>query len=378
MRIAIFTDSFLPGTGGTEQAVKRLATALSKTDEVMVCAPDYHTDFDDSAFPFKVARAKSLKLTSNDFWARPFYSRKFKEKLEEFKPEVIHCNHWGMMSGYANHYAKKHNIPVVYTIHTKFKYCFDYSFKLGFISNLIIKNSLRRLNRANLVTTVSNSMAEELKKYGCKKEIKVIRNGGEKLPVVNVNMDKAIKTKDFNFLFIGLVIKYKNIGFTLKALSLVKRVRSDFKFYVVGSGPSKGGFVRQAKRLGIEDNVIFTGRITDFCKKREILSKTDLLLFPSIFDSDGLVTLEAKAEGVPTLVLEGTGASERITDGVTGFTSKPTPEDFAKKILALISSPEKLVEVGSSQIPICKSWEEIASEYKIEYQKLVEQKLNKN
>ena len=85
MRIAIFTDSFLPGTGGTEQAVKRLATALSKTDEVMVCAPDYHTNFDDSSsFPFKVARAKSIKLTSNDFWARPFYSRKFKKTLEEF------------------------------------------------------------------------------------------------------------------------------------------------------------------------------------------------------------------------------------------------------------------------------------------------------
>ena len=139
MRIAIFTDSFLPGTGGTEQAVKRLATALSKTDEVMVCAPDYHTNFDDSSsFPFKVARAKSIKLTSNDFWARPFYSRKFKKTLEEFQPDVIHCNHWGMMSGYANHYAKKHNVPLVYTVHTKFKYCHDYSFKLGFISNLII------------------------------------------------------------------------------------------------------------------------------------------------------------------------------------------------------------------------------------------------
>lgn len=63
LRIALFTDSFVPGIGGTENVVLRLATEFSKTDEVLVVAPDYHKPFDDSALPFKVVRSRGLKVS---------------------------------------------------------------------------------------------------------------------------------------------------------------------------------------------------------------------------------------------------------------------------------------------------------------------------
>ena len=65
MRIAIFTDSFLPGVGGTEKAVLGLATALAENNEVVVCAPYYSRKYKDD-FRFQVLRANSIKITNND------------------------------------------------------------------------------------------------------------------------------------------------------------------------------------------------------------------------------------------------------------------------------------------------------------------------
>ena len=121
MKIAIFTDSFLPGIGGTENAILRLAVALSKKHEVMVFAPSYGDKKFDETLPVKVARTKSLKVSKNDRWAFPDISPKFKKALKDFAPDVLHCQTVGTTCGYANRYAKKYDVPLIYTVHTKFR-----------------------------------------------------------------------------------------------------------------------------------------------------------------------------------------------------------------------------------------------------------------
>mgnify|MGYP002728972828 FL=1 len=69
------------------------------------------------------------------------------------------------------------------------------------------------------------------------------------------------------------------------------------------------------------------------------------MLFPSVFDSDGLVVCEAGNMGTPSLTLEGTGASERITDGVNGFTAPNSVEEYAAKIISVMSDRQNLRRV---------------------------------
>ena len=107
MRIALFTDSFLPGIGGTENVVLKLATELSKTHQVMVVAPNYHKFYDDDALPFKVVRSRSIKVSKNECWAMPGLGKRVKNALDEFKPDVLHAHTLGTMAGFANKYAKK-------------------------------------------------------------------------------------------------------------------------------------------------------------------------------------------------------------------------------------------------------------------------------
>jgi len=360
LKIAIFADSFLPGTGGTENVVLRLGRELSKEHEVMVFAPNYHRPFDDNQFPFKVVRAKSIGFTDNDFWALPSLTKECKRALEEFKPDVVHSHTQGMMADFANKYAKKHGIPSISTAHTKYKYCFVSAIWVPFIVNIMVKRVVRRAKNSDRVCAVSQSMIDEMRSYGLKKEMTVVRNGHDYL-----GLKKAVKTfeKPFTLLYVGLIVDFKNIKFSLKVLEEVKKTRSDFLFYVVGDGPHKKSYEKYAKKIGLGDNVIFTGRITDRKKLYEIYSQADSMFFTSIFDTDGLVLLEAAEAGTPSLVIKDTGASERYEDNVTGFFAENDKVKVAQRILELMDKRELVAEVGSRADSVFVGWDEIARQY---------------
>ena len=121
LRVAIFTDSFYPGVGGTERAVFEYAKELSLVAEVAVFAPSYHRE-DKTEYPFLVYRSKSIAFGKNDMFAIPKLDRKLKRALINFKPDILHTQTPGMMADFANKMGKKLGVPVVCTIHTKYRY----------------------------------------------------------------------------------------------------------------------------------------------------------------------------------------------------------------------------------------------------------------
>ena len=374
MKIAIFTDNFLPGIGGTENAVLRFATMLSKEHEVAVFAPDYHKEFDDGAYPFKIFRSKSIRVTRNDFWALPKLTCSLKRAINEFKPDVIHTHTLGMMADFANSYAKKNGVPVVCTVHTKYRYCYKNALKARFLVDLVINRIIKRATNADRVCSVSDSMISELESYGLKKPVTVIRNGNNTMPVKEKIYSK---TGTLNILYVGLVIDYKNIGFSLDSLRELKKTTSNFKFKIVGRGPHLKKFKRYVKKIGLLDNVEFIGAVTDKQKLNELYAEADILLFTSVFDNDSLVVLEAANAGTPALVLNGTGSAERIKDGVTGFVSEGTTESVAKRILTLMNSRNNIESVGKRANEISVPWESTVKKYLEIYNEEVIKKTNK-
>lgn len=371
MRIALFTDSFVPGIGGTENVVLRLATEFSKTDEVLVVAPDYHKPFDDDALPFKVVRSRGLKVSKNEVWAFPGLGKRVKKALDEFKPDILHVHTLGTMAGYAIKYAKKNNLPIISTVHTKFKYCFDHVAKFPPLVKYLLNRITKRANKMDIVTSVSNSMIAELNSYGLKKDVTIIRNGNDIKE--NLQVEKK-KNQKFTLLYVGLIIDYKNLGFSLEVLKELKEIDDNFLFYMVGRGAHEKKFRKYAKKLGLENNIIMTGAITDKQKLKEYYNMADLLLFTSVFDNDSLVLIEAAENKVPAIVLEKTGSSERFVDGETGFTASVDKKQFAQKIAELMKDKEILEKVGEKAIEICIPWKTIVDEYLQVYNEAIEMK----
>ena len=382
MKIAIFTDSFLPGVGGTEKAVLGLAQSLNEKHEVVVCCPYYSKKYKDQ-FPFKVLRAPSLKLTHNDYFAFPSLSKRFKRELKKFKPDIIHCQSVSPMTTFALKFAKKNNIPTIMTVHTKFKIAFSRSIKSKFIVNCLISDMVKKLNKADKVFSVSNDMAEELKSYGYEGGVSVIRNGAtfNRIPAEKLEQLKQIAIKKYGLeneqnilLYVGHIVKFKNLEFIFKALYDLKMQNVNFKMIFVGKGLDDIFFRKLCKNLGLEDYVIFTGEITDKTLLSSLYSISDLYLFPSIFDNDPLTIVEAALHHVPALTLKNTGSSERISEEVSGFTTDNDVKAYTNKIKELLQNKDVLKAIGNNaEEMIPKKWITTAEEYLEVYNQLLNQ-----
>lgn len=387
MKIALFTDNFLPGVGGTEKVVFEMGKSLQELGhEVIVACPKYKK-YDDSVLPFPVLRVKSIKLTNNnEYYGFPFLSCSFKKKLKEFAPDIIHCHSIPSMIPYAIHYGKKYNIPVFSTIHTNYKMTFKNSIKFNFIVNMLIKGLVNKIKKCDKVFTVSNDMARELKSYGYNKEVNVIKNGTNFIKQKNLNELKKmakekykLSDKDFVFLFVGHIAKFKNIQMILESLREVKEVNSNFKMLFVGKGIDFEYFKKLSEDLGLSKQVLFTGEIKDKILISSIYANANLYLFPSICDTYSLTVDEAAAHSVPSLVIENTGSSERITNDVSGFVVKNNLQEYINKIIALMGNKDLLKEVGkNASNMILKTWKEIAQEYCNFYNQEIDKFKNNN
>ena len=239
MKIAVFTDSFFPGIGGTEFAVYNLCKELKKSGhEIIFFAPDYHCEqkFEE----FKVYRVKSVAVSKNDMavLAKAEYRRVLK-LAAAFAPDVIYFCTASGMARLAVKCGEKLNVPVVATIHTKFKDAFYDSTKSNFITNVMIKSLVKKLEKADKVTTVSYDMKRELYNYGFKGEVEVIRNGFPEITVAHSESEKNLLTgKPANFIFCGRLVKVKNVQFSLKALGT--SLGNIFPIFLPGNIPLAG------------------------------------------------------------------------------------------------------------------------------------------
>lgn len=377
MKIALFTDSFLPGMGGTEKAVLGLANEYVKQqDSTFVACPNYKNSKDD--FDFPVYRTKSIRLTQNDYLALPSISGAFKKHLKSFKADIVHCHSVSGMTKSGIRYAKKLNIPVCVTVHTKFKMAFKRSIKSDLIVNLLIKDLVRKLNMCDCVFTVSFDMVEELRSYGYKKDVTVVRNGATfKIPE-NVEKTALLAKEKYNlnsvnnvFLFVGHIVKFKNLQLILDALKIVKQKNPDFKMLFVGKGFDDDYFRKQSCDMGLSKNVIFTGPV-DENVLLSCYAAADLFLFPSIFDNDPLTVVEAATYQTPAITIEKTGSSERIVDGVSGFKTKCDAKSFAEKILWCMEHKREVKAVGKNALKLIpKQWSDTANEYKQHYENVI-------
>lgn len=368
LKIAILTENFYPGTGGAEKAIECLANSFCKDGhEVMVCVPKYW-DCEERGL-YICNRTKSIKVANNAYLPLPNKSKDFKKRLDDFNPDILHCNGNNAMLSFAVKYGKKHKIPVVYTAHTKL-YMYLYSKTHSkFISSVYAKWVGKRLKKCDRVTAVSHSMRKEFNFYGYKGDFVVIKNGCtynrhelDKDAKLLAQQKYGITEKDNILLFVGHIESCKNVYFIFEALKKLFEKTKNFKMFFVGSVDEKK-FYKKVKKSCIKDNVIFTEQITDRNLLSSIYANTKLFLFPSVFDNDSLAIIESAIHNVPSMVLKDTGSSERITNNVNGFIID-SESDMANRIFELLENQKLIESVGKqASIDLPQDWSLSANKY---------------
>lgn len=387
LTIGLFNDSFFPMADGVLMVVDNYARRLSQYADVIVFVPKYlGKNFDDSSLPYQVVRCYSLKVPFLDYSLPiPKLDYKFMKELDKYNLDIVHIHSPFTLGMAGLTYAKKHHVPCVATMHTQFKQDIQRFAHNEALSTKINDGLIRVFNKCDECWAVNEETARIFhEEYGYKTVPRIIENATEMVPIKDekkaidyINKKHNIKKNEKVFLFVGRINLLKNILFIADSLKAVKDKcpKLKFKMLYVGSGQDLEILENHVKNLGLEKDVIMCGRIMDRYELACYYKRADLFLFPSVYDTSGIVRIEAASQSTPGIFLKGTATGSTITENVNGFLSENTVGAFSDKIIEVVNNKYLYDKVSKNAfIDLYKTWEEqVDKSYQI-YLDLIDKK----
>ena len=386
LNIGLFIDTFYPMIDGVITVVDNYARRLVKFANVTVFTIGSRDKNYVDNFPYKVVRCAKFDIPGLDYdLGLPGLDAKFQKELKESKLDIVHIHSPFTLGKVGVNYAKKHKIPCIATNHSQFKQDFFKATKSPAITDMLLKGVVSVLNKCDENWSVNSMTRDLFYEYGLKEKPYIMPNGTDfKIADydkydIDVNKKYHISEDDKVLLFVGRMNDIKNIPFLIDSYNMLLKKDSSFKLMLVGDGTRTEHYRQVAKELGIEKHIIFAGKVADKKLLGSIYKRSDMFVFPSFYDTDGLVKKEAACFKTPSIVIEGSFTSSDITDNVNGYVSKNTKEDFCNKILYAFENKGEYHKVcENAQREIYKNWDDIISDVLNRYRFLIEQKKIRN
>ena len=379
--ICLINDSFPPVTDGVANAIVNYAKILTENGKKATVVTPAYPGADDSQFEFPIVRYPSVDLTKLVGYHAGFpFSSQTLETLVERDFDLIHCHCPVTSAMLARALRDRIHVPLVFTYHTKFDIDIANAIKGKLLQEEAKKVLVDNITACDEVWTVSHGAGENLKSLGYQGDYLVMPNGVD-FPKGRVDESLVRKvTKDFDlpenvpmFLFVGRMMWYKGLKIILDALDTLKRQGTEFRMVFVGNGGDRDEVIAYSERLGLSDCVFFTAPAYDRNVIRAWYCRADLFLFPSTFDTNGLVVREAAACGLGSVLVRGSCAAEDIRDGESGFLIEENAESMARMLTALSRNPEAMQRVGkTAQDEIYISWKDAVTHAQARYEVVLE------
>ena len=367
LNVCLMNDSFPPSIDGVANTVTNYAKIISgQLGNAAVVTP-YYPEADDSTFSFPVLRYPSLDATKIvGYRAGIPFDADLLSQMEAQNFDIIHSHCPVSSTLFARELRDRINAPVVLTYHTKFDIDIANAIRGKLLREEAARFLVHNIAACDEVWTVSRGAGENLQELGYEGEYVVMANG---VDVPRGRVDDALITRATAsydlpagvpvFLFVGRMMWYKGIRITLDALAKLKSAGQDFRMVFVGAGGDKDEITAYSASLGLNDKVFFAPAIHDRDMLRAWYCRADLFLFPSTFDTNGLVVREAAACSLASVLVAGSCAAEDVTDGVTGFLIEENAASMAAVLAPLCGNLPETRRVGEqAQREIYISWED--------------------
>ena len=366
MRIGLFTDSFLPIVDGVGRVVHNYArTVPNKGHECYVIAPMSNAGYLGDT-PYELLEFLSIEVPTQRQYSTgiPTLDAHYRERIRRIPLDIVHAHSPFLAGREALFIARRKKIPVVGTFHSRYYDDFYKLTKMDVAANIGVKYIVDFYNRCDEVWAVSESSSQALHEYGFKRDIIVMPNGISATILGEQDREQAIRTLNLPrsnvLLYCGQINWKKNILRILNACVLLKEDGRLFTLVLAGQGPDMQSVKDEVKALGLAENTMFTGHITDEKLLNGLYQATTLFVFPSIYDTCGLVVREAAAMGTPAVVVEGSGAAEQIIDRENGFICLDNDLSLHDAIVYALDQPDIAKRVGmAARKTLCISWDSI-------------------
>lgn len=378
-------DAYLPYVDGVVTCMHNYCMHSYKQVDLTAIAPRYKNYVD--TVPYKIKRCKSLHMPIIDTqYCQATRDRKFRKEIMSEHYDIVHVHSPFNMAKFVAQVAKKQGIPAVATFHTNMRPIFRKFGKTKFMENLLVKIVGKVYNQYEEIFVCSPLVAEQCRSFGYKGKISYLPFGTELPRCENKEELRKKANEKFNigedelvFFYVGRIEQLKRIDMILDSLRLLKDRGIKFKFFATGKGSDYDRTVRYAQKLKFDEGEInFMG----FLPREDLPllnARGDLLLFPSLYDNFALVKVEAAAYQTAGVFIEGSCTGYGVTDGVNGFLSKDSVEDFADKIEQAVSDRARLKAVGeNASRDLYISWQECTDQYIQRLKEIVERWNNGN
>ncbi len=375
LNIALLNDSFPPVIDGVANAVMNYAkTVETKYGHAVVGTPKYPGVED--RYPYPVVRYRSINTTKQLGYRTGYpFSASAIQALAKEKPDLIHSHCPFVSTSLARVLRETVDAPIVFTYHTKFDIDIKRAVSLGFLQKTALRYIVKNIESCDEVWVVSEGAGENLKSLGYRGEYFVMENGVDfpKGPAPLKDQEKVIAEyaipKDRPvFLFVGRMMWYKGVRLILDALSKVKAASLPFYMVFIGDGANLKEMEAYAKKLSLEQDCLFTGAIRDREKLRAFFSCADLFLFPSTYDTNGIVVREAAACGLGSLLIRNSCAAEGIEHQRNGILASENADSIANILTQIIPHREYMKKIGNNALnDIYISWEDAIEKAYLRY-----------
>lgn len=362
MRIAYFTDTYIPQVNGVTYVVDTHAKLLSQKHKVKIYAPAYR-------LKGSVEKYSKGNLTIEKYPSLPviFYKDvhfpfvdvyKMFKSVEKFKPDVIHFHTPLTIGATSIIIARYLKIPLITTYHTlwsetlpplpPFK-VIDNFFReqinqKDLLRDTIWKASKRIFDYCDVIISPAKIIKDELITHSHKSKLVVISNG---VDTGKFTPKTKLKT-NFKILYVGRLSPEKNIDTVIRAFAIVKKEIDKATMEIVGGGPSLDGLKKLVKKLKLSKEIIFRGSVP-----RENLTnyynRCDIFVTGSAMEVQPLTILEAMSCGLPVVGVKKAGVAGMVEDDFNGYLiPSPNAKKMAEKIVNILLNDKLRVRLSKN------------------------------
>jgi glycosyltransferase involved in cell wall biosynthesis len=356
VKILLISDVYFPRVNGVSTSIRTFVGELQRMGhEVHLIAPDYGIATEDEAW-IKRIPARSIYFDPEDKLMKYGAAMNNLMQLHSEHYDLIHIH-----TPFVAHYLGLRlshllDVPCVETYHTFFEdYLHHYlPWMPKCIARLFARMvSRRQCNAVDAIVAPSQPMLDVLRKYGVKTHAEVIptglqahsfkrSDGGGFRVKYGIALDRPV------MLYVGRVAFEKNIDFLLRMAYELRKSQPDILLIVAGEGPAEASLHALSEDLGLQDNIQFIGYLDRHKELNACYKSADIFVFASKSETQGLVLLEAMAQGVPVVAIAELGTKSILVEGQGAMIAPDDESIFADKVMSLLNDRSRLATLGKS------------------------------
>ena len=353
MNIAIFTNNYLPNPYGVTQSIESFRREFEKQGHrVFIFAPHWPGYKDNNPNIFRYPSI-DIKIKIRFPLAIP-YSRKMNKILDKLEVDIIHSQHPNLLGTAAAKWAKRKNVPLIFTWHTLYdKYVhFAPIIPKKIALSYVVKKAVNYANAADFVIIPTESVKKIIENWGVKnKNIEAISSGIDESNFLNPGRElirKRYNISDNEVLLFSVcrLTKEKNVEFLFEAVVEALKANDKSKFLVISEGDLRDELEALIRKENLSDRVIFAGIISRD-KIKDYFAAGDIFVYASKSETQGMIITEAMYMGLPIVAVNATGICDLVKNNVSGFLVPENRTQFANAVNKLVQDKNLREQLGS-------------------------------